>query len=84
MSVEGKILSALIANTTCVVKEISSIAGVSQRAAYNCLKKFEAMGIIEKSTDAQDKRFHVVSILPGNLCRTLCDKVPAEINSEVN
>ena len=52
------------------------MAGVSQRATYNCLKKFEEMGVIERSNGDRDRRFHVVSINPEVFCREFCDQIP--------
>ena len=76
MSADGKILSVLISNKSCIIKEISGLAGVSQRATYNCLKKFEEMGVIQRSNDHRDRRFHVVSIKPEAFCKEFCDHVP--------
>lgn len=76
MSAEGKILSVLIYKKYCIIKEVSGLAGVSQRATYNCLKKFEEMGVIERSNGDRDRRFHVVSINPEVFCREFCDHIP--------
>lgn len=76
LSSEGKVLSILIANKSCIIKEISGLTGVSQRAVYNCLKKFEGMGILKRETNHHDRRFHVVSIDPQAFCESFCNHIP--------
>lgn len=75
MSSEGKILSILISKKSCIIKEISGLAGVSQRATYNCLKKFEEMGVIKRTQDHHDRRFQVVSIDQEAFCKEFCGGV---------
>ncbi len=75
LSTEGKVLSALLENPQCIVKDIPALAGVSERSAFNCLEKFRQAGIISKFDDRDDRRTKHVKILYDAMCEKVCSNV---------
>lgn len=75
MSTDGKILAVLVANPNCIVKDLPSLARVSQRAAFESLKKLEEIGVVEKIPSSKDRRATQIQINHEHMCKTLCKQV---------
>lgn len=73
LSTDGKILAVLAANPNCIVKDLPSLAGVSQRAAFECVRKLCDMGVIEKHKSTLDRRAVHIRVKRDLMCQRICN-----------
>lgn len=74
LSNEFKIISALLSEDGCVIKDLPFMTGLPNRTVYNVVAKLHQQGIIIKSRKLSDMRFSCVEISLPNLKRIFCDK----------
>ena len=74
LSTEGKILSVLNSQSECIVKDIPSMAGVSPRAAFDCLKKLIEIGLVTKMKSSRDARARCVKLEFDVFCEIFCGR----------
>lgn len=75
LSAEAKVLSALIDNPECIIKDVPSIAGLSDRHCYNTINKFLELGVLEKTPSSSDKRNKFVKLNHEKMCKIICDHI---------
>lgn len=79
LSTEGKIISAIMNNPKCRIKDIPSLAGVSHRSAFDCLVKLSDLGIVQKYKDPDDARSRLINVSVERMCQVICKNVPDSI-----
>lgn len=72
LSIEGRVISVLLRENECIVKDIPSMAGISTRAAFDCLKKLNDVGLVVKTRSSKDRRAKCVSLVHDALCEKIC------------
>lgn len=72
LSNEGKVLVALMQNDGLIMKDIPHLTGVSFRSTFNCIRKFEVLGIVEKIRSTEDKRAVTLHLNRKILCQLMC------------
>ncbi len=79
LSTEGKIISAIMNNPKCRVKDIPSLAGVSHRSAFDCLVKLSELGIVQKYKDPDDARSRLINVSIDRMCQVICRNIPESV-----
>lgn len=72
LSAEAKVLSVLVDNPECVVKDIHSLTGLSERHSYNAVKNLISAGVVKKINGEKDKRTKILKIVKDELCEKVC------------
>lgn len=72
LSAEAKVLSVLVDNSECVIKEIHSLTGLSERHSYNAVKNLIAAGVVKKINGEKDRRTKILKLLKDELCEKIC------------
>lgn len=75
LSAEAKVLSAIIDNKECIIKDIHIISGISERHCYNALKNLIESGVVKKEKNKKDSRTKLVSINYDQLCEKICKHI---------
>lgn len=75
LSAEAKVLAALVDKHECIIKDIPSMTGLSDRHCYNCINKLAEAGILLKSKSEKDKRNKIVKIVHDKMCEIVCRNI---------
>lgn len=82
LSNEFKIFAAIMGGQRCVIKDLPSLTGLSNRTVYDILTHMQESGILRKSQDAEDRRFHLVDLEFYNFKKHICDPIAESSNTE--
>lgn len=75
LSSEFKIVSAIMSESRCVIKDLPSITGLSNRTVYDIIMGMQENGVVNKSRDADDKRFHLVELSVNDFRERICKTI---------
>lgn len=75
LSAEAKVIAALIDKDECIIKDIPSITGLSDRHCYNVINKLAETGILLNTKSVKDKRTKIVKLVHDKMCEIVCQKL---------
>lgn len=82
LSNEFKVLAAIMSEDRCVIKDLPSLTGLSNRTVYDIVAHLQGAGVLSKSRDTEDRRFHLVDLEFDNFKKRICDSVAQSTKSE--
>lgn len=83
LSNEFKVLSAIMSKQRCVIKDLPSLTGLSNRTVYDIVTHLQEAGVLSKTQDAEDRRFHLVYVEFDNFKKRICDVVAKNDNFKI-
>ena len=75
LSNEFRIISAILNNDRCVIKDLPFMTGLPNRTVFNVVAKLGQEGLIIKSREPNDQRFSRVEISFSKMKKIFCDKI---------
>ncbi len=72
LSAEAKVLSIIIDNKECIIKDVHILSGLSERHCYNAISNLIAAGLLKKEKSNQDSRTKILSVIYDELCEQIC------------
>ena len=75
LSNEFKVFAAIMGGHRCVIKDLPSLTGLSNRTVFDIITRMQECGVLSKSRDSEDRRFHLVDLEFGNFKRHICDSI---------
>lgn len=82
LSNEFKVLAAIMSEPRCVIKDLPALTGLSNRTVYDIITHLQENGVLTKSRDVDDKRFHLVDLALGEFKARICDHVSRSAGRE--
>jgi len=82
LSNEFKVLAAIMGGQRCVIKDLPSLTGLSNRTVYDIITHMQEIGVLNKSQDTEDRRFHLVDLEFDQFKKHICDPIAQSGNTE--